>query len=151
MTVPVFVHICLVARDLKELSRFYMEVFGLVPVPPERHLKGEWFEKATGIRKASAEGIHLMMRGEVGPNVTLEVLKFDPEGTDVEKVVNRPGLSHMAFRVDDVKVSLKKVLDNGGTQLGEIVSKEIKGAGNVTFVYVRDPEGNILELQRWDG
>ncbi len=146
----VFVHICLVARDWKELSRFYQKVFGLGPVPPERYLKGEWFEKATGLGKASADGIHLMLRGECEPKVTLEILQFNPEEAGTGKAVNGPGLSHIAFRVDDVKGSLQKVLDNGGERIGEMVSKEIKGAGTVTFVYVRDPEGNIIELQRWD-
>jgi catechol-2,3-dioxygenase len=25
----------------------------------------------------------------------------------------------------------------------------VAGAGTITFVYLTDPEGNILELQRW--
>jgi hypothetical protein len=33
--------------------------------------------------------------------------------------------------------------------VGEIVSVEIPGAGRITFVYVTDPEGNIVELQHW--
>jgi hypothetical protein len=33
--------------------------------------------------------------------------------------------------------------------VGEIVTREIPGAGRITFAYVRDPEGNIVELQRW--
>ncbi len=30
-----------------------------------------------------------------------------------------------------------------------IVSHEVPGAGLLTFTYATDPEGNILELQRW--
>jgi len=32
--------------------------------------------------------------------------------------------------------------------LGEIVSTAIPGVEMITFVYVRDPEGNIIELQQ---
>jgi hypothetical protein len=33
--------------------------------------------------------------------------------------------------------------------LGEIVSVEVAGAGWITFAYATDPEGNLIELQRW--
>jgi hypothetical protein len=41
------------------------------------------------------------------------------------------------------------VLEAGGGPVGEIVSLEVEGSGHVTFAYVRDPEGNIVELQSW--
>jgi len=34
--------------------------------------------------------------------------------------------------------------------LGEISGKEVEGVGYITFVYAKDPEGNIIELQHWD-
>jgi hypothetical protein len=33
--------------------------------------------------------------------------------------------------------------------LGDVVSVEIAGAGRIIFAYVTDPEGNLIELQRW--
>jgi len=33
--------------------------------------------------------------------------------------------------------------------VGDLVTAEIAGAGNITFVYMTDPEGNIIELQNW--
>jgi hypothetical protein len=41
------------------------------------------------------------------------------------------------------------MLDHGGGVLGKIAVKEIPGAGTVTFVYAKDPEGNVVELQNW--
>jgi len=38
---------------------------------------------------------------------------------------------------------------NGGSALGDLTEREIAGAGQLTFRYVADPEGNIIELQRW--
>ena len=66
-----------------------------------------------------------------------------------EPHANRQGFGHLAFAVEDVRETLANVLAHGGTALGEVVTTAVPGAGNVTFVYAADPEGNLLELQRW--
>jgi hypothetical protein len=43
------------------------------------------------------------------------------------------------------------ILAAGGNTIGEVVSLEIPGVGQITFAYVADPEGNVIELQRWAG
>ena len=34
--------------------------------------------------------------------------------------------------------------------LGKLVRQEVEGVGVCTFVYVRDPDRNIIEIQMWD-
>ena len=63
--------------------------------------------------------------------------------------MNRPGYGHIAFAVDNVKMALTKAKKYGGGSVGEIISTEIRGVGNIDVVYARDPEGNIVELQKW--
>lgn len=63
---------------------------------------------------------------------------------------NRQGLGHLAFEVDNVEEKVKEMLENGGSCLGDIVSKEVLGAGTITFAYAQDPEQNIIEIQSWD-
>ena len=63
---------------------------------------------------------------------------------------NRVGFGHIAFAVDDVAGTRDAVLAAGGSQVGTIESVAIEGAGTITWTYVRDPEGNIIELQRRD-
>jgi catechol 2,3-dioxygenase-like lactoylglutathione lyase family enzyme len=60
------------------------------------------------------------------------------------------GLAHLAFEVDDVPAALQTLLDEGGTQLGEIVTAKYPNNVTATFVYARDIEGNIIELQSWE-
>ena len=85
--------------------------------------------------------------GENGP--TLEIFQY-PENLDtLHKVPNRKGFGHIAFKVDDVAAYTQKVLDNGGSMVGEIVNGNVAGEGNISFVYVTDPDGNIIELQKW--
>lgn len=62
---------------------------------------------------------------------------------------NRAGFGHIAFAVDDVTATIEHVLKYGGKTLGQVVTKEIPGAGEITFAYVTDPEGNIIEIQKW--
>ena len=42
-----------------------------------------------------------------------------------------------------------EVLARGGRDVGKIVTIDIPGAGRLTLNYMTDPEGNIVELQRW--
>ena len=84
--------------------------------------------------------------GEGGP--TLEVFQYVEEA-DGTPAVNRPGLAHLAFAVEDVGTAAQAVLDAGGSAVGEAVTVDIPGAGRITFAYVADPEGNVIELQRW--
>jgi predicted enzyme related to lactoylglutathione lyase len=64
-------------------------------------------------------------------------------------VLNRPGFAHIAFAVKNVAKALEKVERHGGGRAGQVVSTAIEGVGSINFVYARDPEGNIIELQKW--
>jgi catechol 2,3-dioxygenase-like lactoylglutathione lyase family enzyme len=144
-----FVHTNIVAQDWRKLAQFYEQVLGCVPVPPERDLAGLWLEAATGVPEVRIQGMHLRLPGygEGGP--TLEIFQYNDQVERQGTVINRPGLAHLAFAVDDVATARQAVLDAGGGEIGEVTTLEVAGAGRVTFVYLTDPEGNILELQRW--
>ena len=64
-------------------------------------------------------------------------------------MINASGFSHIAFIVDNVDLALDEIIAFGGSRLGETVSTEINGIGNIKFVYAKDPDGNIIELQSW--
>ncbi len=144
-----FAHLNLVARDWRKLAAFYERVFGCTPVPPERDLQGGWLERATGLAGAHIRGMHLRLPGggESGP--TLEIFQYLPEGQATARAVNRPGFGHIAFAVQDVAAARQAVLAAGGGEVGPLSTVPVAGAGTITFVYLTDPEDNILELQRW--
>jgi len=50
-----------------------------------------------------------------------------------------------------VKAVREAVLEAGGGEVGEVVNVEIPGAGEIEFAYLTDPEGNIVEVQRYSG
>jgi predicted enzyme related to lactoylglutathione lyase len=145
-----FVHTNLIARDWHGLAAFYEQVFGCVRVPPERDLSGPWLEAATMVTGARIRGAHLRLPGYGDDAPTLEIFEYSPQGPPAPgAAIHRPGFVHIAFRVDDVAAARDEVLAAGGSDFGQIVSTPVHGAGFVTFVYVADPEGNIIELQSW--
>jgi predicted enzyme related to lactoylglutathione lyase len=144
-----YAHTNLIAKDWRRLANFYREVFGCVPVPPERDLSGEWVDKATGISGAHLFGVHLRLPGYADEGPTLEIFQYGsmPEHPSIKP--NTPGFTHIAFAVDDVAATARIVFDHGGSALGALTVREVPGVGVLTFQYVADPEGNIVEIQNW--
>jgi catechol 2,3-dioxygenase-like lactoylglutathione lyase family enzyme len=115
-------HVSVVAHDLDESVRFYVDVLGLEPLPtPDFGFPVQWL-------RAGSLQVHLFERPD------------DP-----------PMYGHFAFEVDDV-VSLYEharelgILDHSsfGYAIAELPGGEAQ-------LYVRDPAGNLLELDHPDG
>lgn len=144
-----FAHVNVVARDWRQLAAFYQNVFQCVPVPPERHLKGDWLSRSTGVPDAALDGIHLRLPSGCVDGPTLEIFQYAQALEKLPPMANRQGIGHLAFEVDDVEAAVANAIAHGGGVVGEVVSREIPGAGRITFAYATDPEGNIIELQQW--
>jgi predicted enzyme related to lactoylglutathione lyase len=145
-----FTHINIVSRDWRKLVKFYEEVFDCVPIPPEKDYSGPWLDKGTGVNNAHIYGTHLRLPGTGDNGPTLEIFQYEnTEKKSLPVAANREGFAHIAFHVDDVRAIYEKALLNGGHELGKITTREIKGIGVLTFVYITDPEGNIIEIQNW--
>ncbi len=144
-----YVHTNLTGRDWRALARFYCEVFGCVPKLPERDLRGDWLDALTSLKGAHLTGVHLLLPGFDQEGPTLEIFSYDEMMAAATPVVNEPGFGHLAFLVDDVDAALAAVVTAGGSSVGKLTSTEVKGVGLLRVVYARDPEGNIVELQKW--
>jgi predicted enzyme related to lactoylglutathione lyase len=144
-----YAHTNLIAKNWRRLSAFYQEVFGCVPIPPERDLSGEWLDRAVGLDGAHIRGIHLLLPGYGEHAPTLELFQYESMPEHPPSKPNTPGLSHIAFAVDDVAATAQAISDCGGSAVGELTMREVPGVGLLTFQYVADPEGNIIEIQHW--
>lgn len=145
-----YLHTNLIARDWRRLAEFYERVFGCTPVLPERHLSGESMDRGSGVAGARIDGVHLRLPGLGADGPTLEVFQYSRNAEVPAPPANRVGFGHIAFAVDDVAAVHQEVLAAGGFPVGTIERVAIAGAGTITWTYVRDPEGNIIELQRRD-
>ena len=144
-----YVHTSIVARDWKSLCQFYIKALECRRKPPERDLKGAWLDRATSLRNAHIRGIHLALPGYGAGGPTLEIFQYSSERASGTASTNKVGYSHVAFAVPDVAKALARIERHGGGRVGELVASEIEGVGRINFVYARDPEGNIIELQKW--
>ncbi|HEY4272005.1 MAG TPA: VOC family protein [Candidatus Udaeobacter sp.] len=144
-----YVHTNLIARDWKKLVRFYCEVFGCEPKGPERDLSDTWLDKVTSVPNARLRGVHLRLPGYGHEGPTLEIFSYDKCIEHELPRANECGFAHIAFAVDDVDQALQAVIAAGGGAVGEIATAEVDGVGLLRVVYARDPEGNIIELQKW--
>ena len=144
-----YVHTNLIARDWKKLVRFYCDVFGCEPKGPERDLSAPWLARVNSVPNAHLCGIHLRLPGYGEDGPTLEIFSYDQLIEGELPRANECGFAHIAFGVDNVDQALEAVIAAGGGAVGEITTAEVKGVGSIRLVYARDPEGNIVELQKW--
>ncbi len=86
-----FAHVNLVARDWRALVSFYTDVFGCVPVPPERDQSGDWLDTATAIPGLEIRGMHLRLPGHGADGPTLEIYGYQPTVDAPMPVPNRAG------------------------------------------------------------
>ncbi len=144
-----YVHTNLIARDWRVLASFYQSLFGCLPIPPERAYSGAELEAGTGVSGATLRGVHLRLPGHGTNGPTLEIYSYSLPAEGPLPAVNRPGLAHLAFEVASVPDARRAVLGAGGKPVGEIVTLTTSAGSRVTWCYVTDPEGNIIELQSW--
>jgi len=144
-----YVHTNLIARDWKRLVRFYGDVFGCIPKGPERDLSGEWLDRVISLSATRLRGVHLRLPGYGDDAPTLEIFSYDDMPDKQLPMRNDPSFAHIAFAVDDVEAALEAVISAGGSSVGEIATTEVGGVCFLQVIYARDPEGNIVELQKW--
>ncbi len=144
-----YAHTNLIAQDWRRLAAWYEDLFGCIPVPPERDYQGDALDAGTGLHGAHVRGGHWRLPGYGEDGPTLEIYNYNMLEPRPATAVNRPGYGHIAFAVDDVSSARKAVLEAGGTAVGEVVTLTTAIGTRVTWCYVTDPEGNVIELQSW--
>ena len=149
-------HVAICVSDWQKSLRFYHDQLGFRFVD-EFELGGAYAEKLHGIKGAAIHGAYLEREG-----VRIELREFTaPErsvsvGSSAEGFLrdypyDRPGLSHLSLRVDDLDAVLAKLAD----ARVEILPSERADAGEGELgpnsparraVFIRDPDGTPIEL-----
>lgn len=144
-----YVHTNIIAQDWRKLVDFYQQVFGCIPVVADSRLSGTWLDQVSGIPNAEIRLCHLRLPGYGDSGPTLEIIAYNHQGEAQSPAANRPGFGHIAFAVEDVAAAHDEVLAAGGGSIGSMITTDLPGRGRLTAIYATDPEGNIIELQRW--
>ena len=144
-----YVHTNIVAKNWEKLADFYIKVFNCKIVPPIRHYNGKDLDSAVNIKDVALNGVHLRLPGYNKSGPTLEIFSYNPSLKKQNSKVNTPGITHLAFEVSDVNKAYKKAMKNDGKKVGKIITLKRSDGKKVTWCYVKDPEGNMIELQKW--
>ena len=138
-------HVSLTARDADSLAQFYRDAFGLVDRRPPKQLTGQAVARGNGLPGVDILSLWLCVPEK--PRPFLEILGYTPSEQGDPRAVNAIGWGHIALEVVDLRATVDEVLRLGGRLQGEITTL---GGPDRTFevVYVRDPEGNVVELEQ---
>ncbi|WP_152042746.1 VOC family protein [Salinigranum salinum] len=129
-------HVGVTVADLDRAVDFYRTVLDL-SLLDRFTVDGEAFATGVGVDGASADFAHLDAGG-----VRIELVAYDPEGDAVHSdAVNRPGTAHLGFAVEDVDAVYESL-----PEAVETVSAPQTTASGTRILFLRDPEGNLVEL-----
>ncbi|GAB3416482.1 VOC family protein [Haloparvum alkalitolerans] len=129
-------HVGVTVSDLDRAVAFYRDELGL-DVAAEFSVGGEAFADAVDVPGASAAFAHLDAGG-----VRLELVAYDPAGHAVETpALNRPGATHLGLSVPDVDAVYEGLSDDV-----ETLSEPRTTESGTRICFLRDPEGNLVEL-----
>lgn len=139
-----FDQVKILARDPEGLADFYKQALGCVTVVPLQDIEDDAVARAAGVPDADLKLMILRLpgRGEHGPVLEL----YSVSGKRPSEWPYQPGQSQLAFEVDDLELAMGRVGGAGGNKLGDVVEWEAPSGATARFVYMRDPEGNIIDL-----
>ncbi len=107
-----------------------------------------WYEKVLGFevraQKPSSRPDRAVPTYLVGPKETSTTLELMPDdgGKPTGRALFTPGLSHIAFRVEDY-AAMEAMLSAQGVRWASEVVEAVGGGKLRTFL---DPEGNMLQI-----
>ena len=133
----------ILAHDIEALARFYEAALDCETVVPVMATDSA-VARGVGVPGATVTltALRLPGRGDRGP--ILELYSVEGEVPDSWDYV--PGHGQLAFEVEDLETSIGRVIAEGGSNLGEVVEWQAPSGTVARFVYMRDPEGNIIDL-----
>jgi lactoylglutathione lyase len=134
--VSAFNHVGQCVTDLERSKRFYCELFGFIV---EREINPP--DESTAQLLSLAPPLGMTAAYLVRDGLVLELLHFAAAGQTQPfrpRAMNEPGLTHLSLSVDDIDAVCARVSDYDG----EVVDGSNIGAA----VFVRDPDGQLLEL-----
>lgn len=136
-------HVALATADMGRLLHFYCDLLGLPLLSDGRMEPGDSpeFEAVVGL-----EGTRVRIAQLGVGNLRIEVFEYqEPEPNPLELPRSCDvGLRHIAFDVTDVDGEYERLKAKGVTFLS---APQSIGNHGLRSVYLRDPDGNIVEFQ----
>jgi catechol 2,3-dioxygenase-like lactoylglutathione lyase family enzyme len=139
-----FDHLTIVVHDLDRAKTF----FGLLGFKEaiSAVIAGESMSRYMGIEGIEAEHVTLALENAT-PRAEIQLLRYrhpealpDPHIRDLNKV----GMNHICFAVDDIEAELATLSANGFRTRNDIIDYHSR-----RLVFLEGPEGVTIELSQW--
>jgi catechol 2,3-dioxygenase-like lactoylglutathione lyase family enzyme len=141
MTIRYMMHAGICVRDLDRALRFYRDGLGFEEAGG-LEISGEPTATLVEIPGLELRAVYLDRDG-----FRIELLHYPSPGTvgGVERrPMNQPGLTHLAFRVENLDDAIAKLVPLGATVLEHTRVHEEEYEAHI--IYLTDPDGTRLEL-----
>jgi lactoylglutathione lyase len=140
-------HFGICVSDLGQSLRFYCEALGFEKA--ESHAIGSEFARLMDLPDVVVTS-QFIRQG----STAIELLAFSdpsPFGQKERRAINKLGLTHLSFRVDNVDDTAAKIVELGGTMVEASRTTIDFGGLPLEFVYCTDPDGVRVELMDLGG
>jgi glyoxylase I family protein len=136
-------HTGLTVSNLERTLAFWCDALGM-EVVVQQDRRGGYFEAIVGEHDVDVRTAQIAFAGE-GPRI--ELFEFrSPRGGRVALRTADVGFSHVCVTCADIDALLPRLLAAGGEAAAEPVEVDSGVNAGGRGVYVRDPDGHVLEL-----
>jgi catechol 2,3-dioxygenase-like lactoylglutathione lyase family enzyme len=139
-----FDHLTIVVRDI-DCAKAFFSVLGFKEAVSVV-IAGEPFATYMGIPGIEAEHVTLVLEN-ASPRNEIQLLRYrhpeplpDPHIRDLNKI----GMNHICFAVDDIAAEIAKLRAKGFATRNEVMDFHSR-----KLVFVEGPEGVTIELSQW--
>lgn len=134
-------HVGFITHSIEASVAFWQGVMGFEARPVGTRSE-PWIARFMGVPGADVRLVHLY-----GLGTHIEFIEFaSPKGDPVRPAANAPGAAHLCIRVKELGPIRSAILANGGTLQGETTEITEGIAKGLRGLYMRDPNGIMIEL-----
>jgi len=139
-----FDHLTIVVRDIDRAKAFFSvlgfkEAIAVV-------IAGEPFASYMGVPGIEAEHVTLVLEN-ASPRTEIQLLRYrhpDPLPDPHIRDLNKLGMNHICFAVDDIEAEIARLRASGFATRNEVLDFHSR-----KLVFIEGPEGVTIELSQW--
>lgn len=139
MRVKSFGHVGITVKSFDKAVKWYYENFNFKLID-EQYMKKEQVNKLSNLYGVKDSSIHLgflrLPKGGV-----IEIFEFSNTGIKSPVLWNKPGVTHLTLNVRNINRWYEKL-----SQKGIKFYSKPQHTGKVEWVFLEDPDGNLIEL-----
>ncbi len=139
-----FDHLTIVVRDI-DYAKAFFAVLGFKEAMSVV-IAGEPFASYMGVPGIEAEHVTLVLEN-VSPRTEIQLLRYrhpDPLPDPHIRDLNKLGMNHVCFAVDDIEAEIARLRASGFATRNEVMDFHSR-----KLVFIEGPEGVTIELSQW--